>query len=238
MNKIVIGAILTVAAAMILPANLNGAEITVGGSGVVRAKADLVKMSFDVTSLNRDLDVGLAELKAKNAALSAALKDAGATPEEIRVSNISLSQNYSYAKGTRQFEGYRQSCSFKLTFSLDMARVQTFYKAIAGTKCGEEIAVQFLIKDNGAYRAEAKKLAVRDARATAELLTETAGVKLGKVESIVYNAGRVEPLRRNGAAMKLAFAPEAEAADGLSMASDEVGDILICEDVVIIWTIE
>lgn len=235
MNKTVVGAILAVATALFF-STLHGAEITVGGSGTVKAKADLVKMSFDVTSLNRDLDDGFAELKAKNAALSEALKAAGATAEEIRVSNISLSQNYNYIKGSRQFEGYRQSCSFTLTFPLDMVRVQTFYKAIVGTKCGEEISVQFLIKDNSAFRAEAKKLAVRDARATAELLAEAAGVTLGKVESIVYHAGSVRPLRQNGAVMKLAYAPEA--GDGLSMASDEVGDISISEEVVIIWTIE
>lgn len=210
-------------------------EMTVGGSGIVKAKADLVKMSFDVTSLNRDLDAGVAELKAKNAALTEALKAAGATPEEIRVSNISLSQQYNYGK-SRTFEGYRQSCSFRLTFALDMSRVQAFYKAIAGTKCGEEISVQFLIKDDRAYRAEAKKLAVRDARETARLLAEAADVKLGKVESIVYNAGHVQPFRRNGSAMKLAFAPEAE--DGFSMASNEVGEILVSEEVVVVWAID
>lgn len=234
MNKTVVGAILAVATA-IFSSTLHGAEITVGGSGTVKAKADLVKMSFDVTSLNRDLDDGFAELKAKNAALSEALKAAGATAEEIRVSTISLSQQYNYGK-IRTFEGYRQSCSFTLTFPLDMVRVQTFYKAIVGTKCGEEISVQFLIKDDSAFRAEAKKLAVRDARATAELLAEAAGVTLGKVESIVYHAGSVRPLRQNGNFRKLAYAPEP--GDGLSMASDEVGDILISEEVGIIWTIE
>lgn len=215
---------------------LKADEITVGGSGAVMAKVDLVKMSFDVTSLNRDLDAGFAELTEKNAALSSALKDAGALPQEIRVSTISLSPQHSYSSAKRSFEGYRQSCSFTLSFPLDMTRVQTFYKAIVGTKCGEDISVQFLVKDDRAYRAEAKKLAVKDARETAELLTEAAGVKLGKVENIVYNAGRIEPLHRNAPVMKLAYAPED--GNGLSMATTEVGDVRIEESVVVIWTIE
>lgn len=212
-------------------------EITVGGKGVVKAKPDMIQLRFDVSSLNKDLDVGLADLKAKNAAITSALTSVGVEKSEIKVSNISMNAQYSYGsmKG-RTLEGYKQSCAFMINIALDMDRAQSIYKAIVGTKCGEEISFSFYIKDEKPYRNEAKKLAVANARETAALLAEAAGVSLGKVEEISYNAGGATPLRRANMVMaKMEFEPES---DGLGMASSDIEDISIQESVVIIWELK
>lgn len=222
-------------AAAVLSAAIQADEITVGGKGVVRARPDRVSMTFDVGSLNANMDAGFAELKAKNEAVSAALSAAEVKSEEIKISNIRLSPQYNYGSSRgRNFEGYKQTCTFVISIPLDMQRVQAIYKAIVATKAGEEISLNFFIADDKNYRKEAKRLAVKDAKETAETLAEAAGVKLGKVEEISYGAGGVTPLRNNMVMAKMAFA-SAPDSDGMGMVTSEVDDILISESVVVIW---
>lgn len=225
---------LTVTAA-ILSVAVWASEITVGGKGVVKARPDRVSLTFEVSTLNMKSDVGFAALKAKNETLAAALTEAQVKADEMKISNLRMNPQYEYGSMGRTFKGYRQAVTYVVTIELDMDRVQKIYKTIAETKTGEEISLDFFIGDDRKYRSEAKRLAVKDAKATAELLAEASGVKLGKVEEISYQAGEFSPLRRNAMTAKLAFAPES---DGMGLATTAVDDIVISENVIVVWTID
>lgn len=211
--------------------------ITVSGKGTVRARPDLVQLSFEVSTLNKEMDQGFAQLKAKNEAVGAALKAIGVKESEIKVSNIRMNPEHTYgsARG-RTFEGYKQTCSFVISIPLDMDRVQTIFKTIVGTKASEDISMNFLIKDEKPYRTEAKKKAVKDAMETAATLAEAGGLTLGKVEEISYGAPSVTPLRRNGMMLAKAAAYSIESDDGMGMASSEVDDIILTESVTMIFS--
>lgn len=225
---------------MIVAAGLSSATwanaITVGGTGVVKARPDCVSLTFEVSVVDKRMEDAFAKLKEKNEALAAALGAAEVRAEEIKISNLRMNPQYSYGSMSgRTFEGYRQACTYVVTLPLDMVRVQSIYRAVVGTKAGEEISLNFFIADDRPHRDEAKRRAVKDAMGTAELLAEAAGVTLGRIEEISYQAGGVMPLRSNAAMAKLALSPSA---DGMGLASTEVDDIVISESVVIIRTIE
>lgn len=224
--------------AVIVTPSLYAEEISVGGTGIVKAQPDRIAMRFEVATLERDMAAGMARLVQNNAAISVALNDVGVEASEIKVSQISLNPQYKYSSSSgRSFEGYRQSCNFTIDIPLDMLRMQKIYRAIVATKCGEEINLSFYIKDEKPYRTEAKKRAVADARESAETLAAAAGVSLGKVEEISYNAGSVAPLRRNVMLAKAAAYDMAEP-NGLGLVSDGLDDITITESVVVIWQIK
>lgn len=225
---------------MIVAAGLSSATwakaITVGGTGVVKARPDSVSLTFEVSVVDKRMEDAFAKLKEKNEALAAALGVAEVRAEEIKISNLRMNPQYSYSSMSgRTFEGYRQACTYVVTIPLDMVRVQSIYRAVVGTKAGEEISLNFFIADDRPHRDEAKRRAVKDAMGTAELLAEAAGVTLGRIEEISYQAGGVMSLMSNAAMAKLALSPSA---DGMGLASTEVDDIVISESVVIIRTIE
>lgn len=224
--------------AVVITSSLHAEEIVVGGAGVVKAQPDRIAMRFEVATLDRDMAEGMSKLVQNNAAVSVALREVGVEEREIKVSQISMNPQYSYSSASgRSLEGYRQSCNFTIDIPLDMLRMQKIYQAIVGTKCGEEINLSFYVKDEKPYRTEAKKRAVADARATAETLAAAAGVSLGKVEEIAYNAGSEQPLRRNVMLAK-AVGYAADEANGLGLVSSDLNDITITELVVITWQIK
>lgn len=224
--------------AVVMGLSLHAEEITVGGTGVVKAQPDRIAMRFEVATLDGDMAAGMAKLVQNNAAISVALGEVGVEPSEIKVSQISLNPQYKYSSSSgRSLEGYRQSCNFTIDIPLDMLRMQKIYRAIVATKCGEEINLSFYIKNEKPYRTEAKKRAVADARESAETLAAAAGVSLGKVEEISYNAGSIQPLRRNVMLAKaVGFA--ADEANGLGLVSNDLNDITLTESVVITWQIK
>lgn len=211
-------------------------SISVGGTGVVKARPDRVSLTFEVSVTDKRMDAAFDALKAKNEDLATALAGVEVRADEIKISNIRMNPQYSYnSMSGRTFDGYRQACTYVVTIPLDMGRVQSIYRAVVATKAGEEISLNFFIADDRPHRDEAKRLAVKDALATAELLAEAAGVKLGRIEEISYQANGVMPLRNNAAMAKLALSPTA---DGMGLATTEVDDVLISESVVLIRQID
>ena len=118
-------------------------------------------------------------IMAKNQALAVALSAAEVAENEIKISNIRMTPQYNYgSKSGRNFEGYLQSLTYVVTVALDMERVQKIYKAIVDTKAGEDISLRFFIEKDCEYRKEAKSLAIKDARTTAEILADAAEIAL------------------------------------------------------------
>jgi uncharacterized protein YggE len=166
--------------------------VTVSGLGEAKAKPDMAMISTGVTTDAPTAKAALAKNNAAMASVLNALKAAGIDEDDIQTSGFSVSPNYSQVQpgqsGTPHISSYQVSNQVtarvknldKLGATLD-ALVQAGSNQING--------VSFDLKDPKATIDEARKKAIADARAKAELYAEAAGVSVGGVVQISEVSG-------------------------------------------------
>lgn len=164
--------------------------IRVTGTGEARARPDQATASFTVL---RSADTARNALDAANAAMAkvtAGLREGGAEDRDLQTSGFSISPQYRYdqnqtdgAQKPPEIVGYEVRNTLTVTIR-DVARVgEILDKAVSlGVNQGGEIS--FGLSDPKKIRDEARRDAVADARATASLYADAAGVALGPVRDI------------------------------------------------------
>jgi uncharacterized protein len=170
-----------------LPALAEGANpptVSATGTGTVEVKPDIATLSVGVTTQG---DTAAGALSANSAAIEAVmtrLAEAGIEARDMQTSNLYLNPNWAgYETGTPVISGYVASNMLTITLrNLDMlgAVLDKSISDGANTLNG----VTFGLADPNPVLDEARKEAVADARARAELLATAAGMKLGRILTI------------------------------------------------------
>ncbi|WP_431298790.1 SIMPL domain-containing protein [Tabrizicola sp. BL-A-41-H6] len=168
--------------------------ITVTGEGVVEAAPDIATLTIGVTTQG---DTAAAALAANSAALDAVLarlKAAGIEPRDMQTSNLSLNPNWTgYDTAAPKISGFVASNMLTVRVrALDS--LGAVLDASVADGANTLNGLTFGLANPDPVLDEARKEAVANARAKAELLAEAAGVKLGKVVSISETAGYQPPM--------------------------------------------
>jgi hypothetical protein len=185
---------LALAAALMLPmtaalraqtaAPPDVAVISVTGTGTVELPPDIATLTIGVTTQGETAAEALAENTAAVTAVLARLAEAGIAPRDMQTSNLSINPNWGgYDSSSPSISGYvavnqvtvRVRALDTLGEVLDAAVTDG-----ANTLNG----LTFGLADPGPALDEARKAAVAEARARAELLAGAAGVGLGRILSI------------------------------------------------------
>ena len=190
--------------------------ITVTGEGTVQVTPDMATISLGVTT---DGSSAAEAMAANSKALQAVidrLKSAGIEDRDLQTSNLSLNPNWvGYDAGqTPKIAGYVASNML----SVRVRALDTLGTVLDASITDGANTLNGITFDLAAPRPaqdEARKAAVADAKARAELLTTAAGVKLGKIETIAESAGY-------GAPMPM-FRDEFKAASAVPVASGQIG---------------
>lgn len=173
--------------------------ITVSGMGEVKVKPDMATVSTGVTSEAPNARAALAKNNTAMTAVINALKAAGVTEEDIQTSNFNVSPLYAPMQpgqiSSPQISSYQVSNQVtarikslnKLGATLD-ALVQAGSNQING--------ISFDLNEPKQHVDDARKKAIADAKAKAELYANAAGVSVGGVVQIseVSASGPVMPL--------------------------------------------
>ena len=174
--------------------------VTVEGKGSVTRRPDGMQMKFSVDAIDKDMSKSKTMLAEKHAQVKAALVGVGVSEDELADSNIRMYPEYhredkdgndllDYAeRGKRVFDGYRHSLNCEFKSKLDMERLEKIYVAVVRTKCAEDLRIDFYLMDPKPAKAEARRLAVVNARIVADELCRAASATLGGVAEINYNA--------------------------------------------------
>ena len=204
--------------------------IEVVGTGEARAKPDQAIASFTVL---RGAETARAALDANNKAMSdvtAGMREAGAEDRDLQTSGFSVSPQYRYDQNTNdgtqkppEIVGYEVRNTLTVTIR-DVSKVgEILDKAVTlGVNQGGDIS--FGLSDPKKSRDEARRDAVADARSTAALYAEAAGVRLGSVREISAGGGAnlpPVPMLRSVKMMAEAAAPSVpvEAGENVTSAS-------------------
>jgi uncharacterized protein YggE len=216
------------AGGMALADDHGPATITVTGEGTVTAAPDLATVSLGVTTQGGTASEAMA---ANSAALSAVLervKAAGVEDRDIQTSALNLNPNWAGTDGSSvpTIQGYVAMNQLQVRVR-DLAKLGPVLDAAIADGANTLNGVSFGLQDPDPAMDQARKDAVAEARARAELLTAAAGVALGRIVSISESGGYAPPMPmyRMEAAMAEAPVPV------------EGGEVGVTANVTVVWEI-
>ena len=180
-------------AAPVLAEDAMTRTISVTGTGTVEAAPDMATLMIGVTTQGATAAEALAANSKATDAVIARLAASGIEPRDVQTSNLSINPNWTgYDSSTPTISGYVAS---------NMLTVRVRALDTTGTVLDAAVAdgantlngMTFGLADPEPAYNEARKEAVADARAKAELLAMAAGVKLGQVLSISDAGAMTDP---------------------------------------------
>ena len=188
------------AIALLLPIHALAADefpatLTVTGHGSASAAPDMATVLTGVESFAETASVALAMNSDQMTRVLAELADAGVAPKDIQTSNLSIQPRYSDRKSREAFqiEGYQVRNSLSVQVR-DVTSLGTILDAIVRSGANRIDAVSFGFTDTKTLKQQARKDAVADARATAEIYATAAGVNLGDILTITDGSAPPRPM--------------------------------------------
>ncbi len=214
--------LLTASLALPLPALADDnlpPMITVTGTGTVEAAPDIATLSIGVTTQGETAAEALSANSAALDAVMARLTAAGIAAPDMQTSNLSLNPNWTGYESSSvsgpTISGY--VASNILTIRLrQLDGLGAVLDAAVADGANTLNGLTFGLADPKPALDEARKEAVADARARAELLAAAAGVKLGRVISISEGVVPTDPAPMFRAEASAAPVPVAGGEVGLS----------------------
>lgn len=184
--------------------------ISVSGTGKVYVAPDIANVYLGVRSQAGDVGSALSQNNAQATAIASTLQEQGVAAEDIQTTafNVYPQQNYN-PDGTPMDTVYvvENTVYIKVRNLANLGGLlDSVIKAGANTING----INFGVEDSTAAEAEARKLAVEDAKAKAQELAALSGVTLGELFSVnVYSSGGPQPVyeAKGGAAAQTSGTP-------------------------------
>jgi uncharacterized protein len=159
--------------------------ITVSGSGDVSVAPDVADVVLGVSATKPTVkDARAAAATAMTAVLAAVKKD-GVADKDITTVNLSLSPNYDYSSGKSvpALTGYTYSNTIKVTVR-DLTGVAAVVDDSTAAGATTVQGITFRLDNTTAAEAQARQLAMTDARTRANSLAQAAGVAITGVATI------------------------------------------------------
>lgn len=206
----------------------NPATITVTGEGVVTAAPDLATVSLGVTTQGATAAEAMAANSASLTAVLERVKAAGVEDRDIQTSTLNLNPNWSNSDGSSMpvIQGYVATNTLSIRVR-DLGKLGPILDAAIADGANTLNGVSFGLAEPDPAMDDARRAAVAEARARAELLTGAAGVGLGRIVSISESGGYAPPMPMYRMEAAMADAP-------VPVAGGEVG---VTAQVTITWEI-
>lgn len=189
--------------------SLNYNSITLTGHGEVSAVPDIASVTFNIHKEAKTVKEAQEAVAKVEADALDALETNGVEDKDIKTLYSSFSPKYEYQQkvcpvaadgasyycggGKQVLTGYEahESISVKVR---DVDTVGKIMQDLGGLGVSDLSGPNFAIDDEDALKAEARKLAIEEAQAKAEVLAKDLGVRLGKVMSFSDNNDYFSPM--------------------------------------------
>jgi uncharacterized protein YggE len=163
--------------------------VSVTGTARVRTPPDRFSFSVGVQTQAPTVEEAVNENNTRVAAVTAALKKAGAQPDEIQTSGFSIypQQDYSQQGHLPRLLGYQVTNNLTVT-KKQIAEAGKLLQAAIAAGVNTSSGLSFSVSDPARGRNEGLRAAFEDARAKATLLATAAGRSLGQAIAITEGA--------------------------------------------------
>lgn len=168
-------------------------SISVTGTGTIQAAPDMATLMIGVTTQGTTAAEALAENSKATEAVIARLTASGVEARDMQTSNLSINPNWTgYDSSSPTISGYVASNMLTVRVrALDTTGA--ILDAAVADGANTLNGMTFGLADPEPAYNDARKKAVADARAKAELLAMAAGVKLGDIQSISDAGAMTDP---------------------------------------------
>lgn len=161
--------------------------VTVSGSGEMKVKPDMAVVTSGVTTEAATAKAALTKNNAAMAAVMKALKDAGIDEDDIQTSNFSVSPVYASPQpghaSSPQISSYQVSNQVTVRIR-KLSGLGSTLDSLVQAGSNQVNGISFDVADPSSVTNEARRKAIADARAKAELYAGAAGASVGSVMQI------------------------------------------------------
>lgn len=168
----------------------NERSMTVSGIGRVTVVPDIASINIGVRSEAEAVTEALDSNTAQANAISRALQELGVAEDDIQTSNFNVYPSDRYDPMTGQVTGryfvVENSVNVKVR---DLSSLGEVLTAVVEAGANNIYGINFDVEDREAAIAEARQLAIEDAKAKAEAIAEESGVELGEILNISVYSG-------------------------------------------------
>ncbi|MBO6549078.1 MAG: SIMPL domain-containing protein [Rhizobiales bacterium] len=163
--------------------------ITMTGRATIGATPDRVEITLGVSSKAETAKDALTLNNVNMNQIISTLKENGVEEKYILTSNFSIHADYQHFKDGRpaQVRGYNVSNTVRVQVQ-DVKKLGPLLDKVVSAGSNQVHGIRFYVSNAEEIKDKARKKAVERARRKAELYTEAAGVKLGKVMVISESA--------------------------------------------------
>jgi len=172
--------------------------IQVTGTGSVHAEPDLATIRVGVTTEDTNAEEAVARNSAATQKVIKVLEAASIDKKDLKTSNFSVFPQYRTDADKKQTLLYRASNTVTVTVR-DMAKVGDVLGKVVSAGSNQITGPNFQVSEPEKYLNEARKKAVENALAKADVYARAAHLKLGQVLEIV-EPGAAAPLYSSHAA--------------------------------------
>ena len=180
------------------------------GSGEVFAKPDIATVNFTIRDEKKDLKTAQDTVTAKEKAVLNFLEESGVAKKDIKTENYSSYPKYEslpcygYGVPCRQSTatvGYEVS-EYVTVKVRDLGKAGEIVKGIGGLGVSEISGPNFAIENEDDLKAEARKIAIDEAKAKADKLAKDLGIHLVRI--VGFSDGRDYPVYYANASLEKA----------------------------------
>ncbi len=179
----------------------NNFQINVTGEGKVSAKPDIATFTFTVRIENSKLKSAQDENSASSAKVVQFLKSAGVVDKDIRTTYYNISPQYQYPRPCpissgvypcptlkTTIVGYEVVSSYEVKIR-DLGTAGDILDGVTSAGAGEVNGPSFTLDNPDVTKTEARKKAIDNAKAKADVLARDLGVRLGDIVGFNESGG-------------------------------------------------
>lgn len=173
--------------------------IVATGEGEVTGKPDVASFSFSVMASGQDSVVAQNEVNTKMKAIVDYLKEQGVDEKDIkdeyynmypkyRYEEVGCMDQYGYCPGNQVEDGFEVTQSVRVKVR-DVAKAGDVLAGIGSKGATNLSGLSFTIDDTKGLEAEARSLAIAEAKVEAERLSKELGMRIDEMVSFSENGG-------------------------------------------------
>jgi len=168
----------------------NVRSMSVNGIGRVKIVPDIATINIGVRTEAEAIAEALDGNTAQANEISRVLQDLGVEEKDIQTSNFNVYPSERYNPMTGQVEGRYFVVENTVNVTVrDLSSLGTVLNAVVEAGANSIYGITFNVEDRSAAVAEARELAIVDAKAKAEAIAGAAGVQLGEIINISVYEG-------------------------------------------------
>ena len=163
----------------------NGGGIHANGSGVAIGEPDIAVLNVGVEAIEDTVTEARNEAALAIERILTTLREAGVADDDIETLRFTVQPRYEYEDNVQTLTGYQVTNSLSVTIrNLDNVGTIIDGAVVAGGDAARIDSIRFEVEDGTALEDQARRLAIADAIAKADLYAELTGVSRGTLMSI------------------------------------------------------